>query len=138
MTSDELGTFSCALKKVLSAGAASHDLMADSKGVLHLATVVPAMSMRGGDSIRQEDAEDALTPPAEMPRSPSLLRAGMGRLGTASWQHEAPMCQGRPAVCRAFVHMVEEISKTGQAGGLPQNVCCNTPDLRMERSVMNE
>ena len=29
------------------------------------------------------------------------------------------LCQGRPAVCRAFTHMVEEIPRQGQAGGLP-------------------
>ena len=28
--------------------------------------------------------------------------------------------------------------KTGQTGGLPQNVCCNAPDLRIGRRVMNE
>ena len=28
--------------------------------------------------------------------------------------------------------------KTGQAGGLPQNVCCNAPDLRIGKRVMND
>ena len=29
------------------------------------------------------------------------------------------LCQRRPAVCRAFIYMVEGNIKTGQAGGLP-------------------
>ena len=28
--------------------------------------------------------------------------------------------------------------KTRQAGGLPESVCCNAPDLRIGRSVLDE
>ena len=42
----------------------------------------------------------------------------------------------RPAAYRAYIHTVEE-SKTGQIGGLPYNVCCHAPDLRIERRVLN-
>ena len=45
------------------------------------------------------------------------------------------LCQGRPAVCRAFIHMVEKIPRQGRLEGCP-NVCCNKPDLRIGRRVM--
>ena len=38
----------------------------------------------------------------------------------------------------AGTHMVDEVLRHGQAGGLPQDVCCNAPDLRIGRSVMND
>ena len=32
---------------------------------------------------------------------------------------------------------IDPVTETGQAGGLPQNLCCNAPDLRMGRRVKN-
>ena len=38
----------------------------------------------------------------------------------------------------AGIHKVEEAPRQGRAGGLPCNVCCSAPDLRMGRRVMND
>ena len=48
------------------------------------------------------------------------------------------LCQGRPAVFSAFILMVEEIPRQGRLEGCHRMSCCNAPDLRIGRRVMNE